>query len=399
MSEQCPYLTSEIPPVAALFRARPEDFVVEEVPEYDPCGVGDHLYTWVEKRGISTRQMVKQLAAALGISPERIGVAGQKDARGITRQMVSLERVDPIRLKSVRSPGINILDAARHRTKLRLGSLRGNRFVIRLREVAPDGVKAVRAALEILARRGVPNYFGPQRFGVRGDTWEVGRALLRGDQARVRAIVAAWPAGREAASGTHGLDPWLVGFAVSAYQAWVFNAVLAERLPGIDRVLAGDLAFLHDTGRIVPVRDAAAEQPRAERFLLSATGPIVGHTMAEPAGEAAAIEQRILAAEGIRVADLPRSGPLKCVGGRRPLRFQPSDPLVDSGEDELGAFLDLRFTLPRGCYATAVLREICKDALRERPGSPGRRQSDGPAAEASEPAEEARRIRGEGEAW
>ncbi len=397
MSEKWPYLTSAIPPVAALFRARPEDFVVEEVPEYDPCGVGDHLYVWVEKRGVSTRQMVKQLAAALGIAPERIGVAGQKDARGITRQMVSLERVEPMRLKTIQIAGVSILDAARHRTKLRLGSLRGNRFAIRLREVAREGVEAVRAALEILARRGVPNYFGPQRFGVRGDTWEVGRALLQGDRVRAYAIVAAWPAGREAASGAHGLDPWLVGFSVSAYQSRIFNAVLAERLPGIDRVLTGDLAFLHDTGQIVPVRDAEAEQSRAERFLLSATGPIVGYTMTEPAGEAAAIEQRILATEGIRVADLPRSGPLKCVGGRRPFRFQPTDGLIESGEDDLGAFLGLRFTLPRGCYATAVLREICKDALRERSGSPDRRQSDGPPSEASDAAEGAREFRGEGE--
>jgi tRNA pseudouridine13 synthase len=190
-----------------------------------------------------------------------------------------------------------------------------------------------------------------------------------------------------------------VGFSVSAYQSHLFNAVLAERLLGLDRVLAGDLAFLHDTGRIVPVRDAGAEQPRAERFLLSATGPIVGHTMAEPAEEAAAIERRILAVEGVRVADLPRSGPLKCVGGRRPLRFQPSDSLVETGEDDLGAFLELRFTLPRGCYATVLLREVCKDALRERSGSPDGRQPDEPSAEASEPAEGARESRGEGESW
>ncbi len=395
MGEQWPYLTSEFSPLPALFRARPEDFVVEEVPEYDPCGVGDHLYAWVEKRGISTRQMVKHLASALCIPPERIGVAGQKDARGIARQMLSLERVDPARLKSVHVAGLSILDAARHRTKLRLGSLQGNRFAIRLRETAPEGAAAARSVLQTLARRGVPNYFGPQRFGVRGDTWEVGRALLRGDRARAEAIAAAWPSGREAASGFHGLDPWLAGFAVSAYQSWIFNAVLAARLPALDRILTGDLAFFHDTGRTAPVRDVAADQRLAERFLLSATGPIVGHTMAEPTGEAAAIEQRILAAEGIRVAELPRSGPLKCVGSRRPIRFQPADSTVETGEDDLGVYLDLRFTLPRGCYATAVLREICKGALRERPGSPESRRPEGwPAA--AEPSEEIGEDSGEG---
>jgi tRNA pseudouridine13 synthase len=367
MGETWPYLTSDFPAIPAVFRTCLEDFLVEEIPEYDPCGVGDHLYVWIEKRGISTRQMVKRLAASLGISPDRIGVAGQKDARGVARQMLSLERADPTRVKAVHVPGVSILDAARHRTKLRLGSLRGNRFVIRLRGVAPGGGEVLRGVLNILARRGVPNFFGPQRFGARGDTWEVGRALLRGDHARVHAIVSAWPTGSAAASGAHAVDRWLAGFAVSAYQAWIFNAVLAERLPGIERVLPGDLAVLHASGRLIRVRDAEAERPRAEKFLLSATGPIIGHAMEESEGEAAALERRILAAEGIWITDLPRSGPLKCVGGRRPLRFQPADGLVESGQDDLGTFLAVSFTLPRGCYATAVLRELCKGGLRERP--------------------------------
>jgi tRNA pseudouridine13 synthase len=389
-----PYLTDEIPAVPAAYRVRPEDFLVEEIPEYDPCGVGDHLYAWIEKRDLTTRQMVRALAAALGIPPERIGVAGQKDLHGVTRQMVSLERVEPGRLKTLRLPGIAVLDAARHRVKLRLGSLRGNRFAIRLRETAPGAAAAARAALGLLGRRGVPNYFGPQRFGVRGDTWEVGQALLQGDAARARAIIGRWPGSEQAAGPVLGVERWLAGFAVSAYQAWLFNAVLALRLRSLDRLLQGDLAFVHDTGRLVPVRDAAAEQPRAERFLLSATGPIVGHTMEAPTGEPAEIEGRVLAAEGIRPEALPRSGSLKCVGARRPLRFRPAESAVEEGRDELGAFLELRFRLPRGCYATALLREVCKDGLADRAG----RADESPSAppRAGDPGEE---LSGEGEPW
>lgn len=366
MSVEWPYLTPEVPPVPAVFRARPEDFLVEEIPEYAPCGAGDHLYAWVEKRGLATRQMVRRLAEALGIGPERIGVAGQKDARGIARQMLSLDRVEAGRLAAVRVPGVAVLDTARHRTKLRLGSLRGNRFAIRLREVPPGGLDAVRAALAVLVRRGVPNYFGPQRFGVRGDTWQVGQALLQGDAARARAIAARWPREDAATPRRRGLDRWLVGFAVSAYQGWLFNAVLAARLPGIDRLLPGDLAFVHETGRVVPIRDADGEQPRVETFQLSPTGPIVGHTMAEPEGEPAALEARILSAEGIRPAALPRTGPCTCIGGRRPLRFRPAEASVEAGQDDLGPCLELRFVLARGCYATAVLRELCKGGLAER---------------------------------
>jgi len=395
MSRAWPYLTEEIPAVPAAYRVRLEDFLVEEIPEYAPCGVGEHLYAWIEKRGLTTRQMVRALAAGLGIPPERIGVAGQKDLRGVTRQMVSLERVEAGRLQALRLPGIAVLDAARHRVKLRLGSLGGNRFAIRLRETGPGAPARVQAALELLGRRGVPNYFGPQRFGVRGDTWEVGRALLRGDAARVRAIVSRWPGGEQAAGPVLGVERWLAGFAVSAYQAWLFNAVLALRLPGLDRVLAGDLAFVHATGRLFPVRDAAAEQPKAERFLLSATGPMVGYTMEMPGGEPAEMEGRVLAAEGLRAEGLPRSGPLRCVGSRRPLRFRPTETAVEEGRDDLGDFLELRFRLPRGCFATALLREVCKEGLTDRAGRMGGPGPEAPPAAAG-PGEE---LSGEGEPW
>jgi tRNA pseudouridine13 synthase len=161
-----------------------------------------------------------------------------------------------------------------------------------------------------------------------------------------------------------------LGFYVSAYQSWLFNRVLAARVADLDRCLSGEIAFWHRTGQFAPVTDLAAAQLQATRFEISPTGPMVGVTMSRPQGEAWETEQRILADVGDALERLPRTGPLKCVGGRRPLRYQPEGLDLAAGEDDLGAYLALDFTLPPGCYATALLREICKDQLREGPAKP-----------------------------
>jgi tRNA pseudouridine13 synthase len=161
------------------------------------------------------------------------------------------------------------------------------------------------------------------------------------------------------------LDRSVLGFYVSAFQAWLFNRVLAERLPTVDRFLPGDVAYAHATGLCTHVVDIAAEQARADRRDSSPTGPIVGFAMTTLRDEAGAIEARTLAEAGCAPDDLPRSGPLACVGARRPLRFPLEQLHLESATDDAGRFLELRFFLPPGCYATAVLREICKGALQE----------------------------------
>jgi tRNA pseudouridine13 synthase len=408
-----PYLTADIAPVSAGIKRHDEDFVVEEVPLYDPCGSGDHVYAWVEKVGMTTRRAVLEIARTLDVSPTAIGVAGQKDAHGITRQLLSIEGVEPSRVQALDLLHLRILDVARHRAKLRPGALRGNRFRVRLREVSTARVGEVRHLLEVLARRGVPNYFGPQRFGMRGDTWEVGRALLVGDftaavaliagrprsedsgpvrrareltsAGRYREAASAWPSGfadcarlcrllhrtgGDLRRALFGLDRSVLGFYVSAYQSWLFNRVLAARVADLDRCLSGEIAFRHRTGQFAPVTDMAAAQLQATRFEISPTGPMIGITMPRPQGEAWETEQRSLAEVGDALGTLPRTGPLKCVGGRRPLRYQPEGLDLTAGEDDRGSYLELGFTLPPGCYATALLREICKDHLREGPDEP-----------------------------
>jgi tRNA pseudouridine13 synthase len=403
-----PWLTRDVPALPGTIKARHEDFLVEEVPAYEPSGSGDHVYFGIEKRGLTTMRAVRDIARALGVKQSRIGVAGLKDARGVTRQMLSLEHADPERVAALELPRIRVRWTSRHRNKLKRGHLRGNRFAIKLRQTEPERVDEVRAALGALERRGVPNYYGPQRFGARGDTWEIGRALIRGDYdagarlicgdareedrgdvARARQLfdagelaraAEAWPNGFGENAGlcrtlARGNDPErailalgkrLLGLYASAVQSYLFNELLARRIDELDAVTVGELAWKHDNGAVFTVEDVAAEQERAAQFEISPTGPLFGRKMTEPGGRSAALEQRILDEAGLTRDDFPARGPLRCPGARRPLRVKPDRPRATAGADEHGPYLELTFGLPAGSYATVLLREICKDGLVER---------------------------------
>jgi tRNA pseudouridine13 synthase len=322
--------------------------------------------------------------------------------------MLSLEHADPERITALSIPRIRVLAVSRHTNKLRIGHLRGNRFVIKLRDVGQRELPQVRGILDALARRGVPNYFGPQRFGSRGDTWQIGEAIIRrDDDAVVRlmcgsptehdtgdvlearrlfdsgdfdAAARAWPymfrdcalicrimaaSGGNARKAVNALNRNAKKFFISAYQSWLFNRVLAERINEIDRLMTGDLAWRHDNTAVFKVEDAAAEQPRADRLEISATGPIFGYRMTRPTGHPAELEARILAPTGLTCDSFGQLGPLSSPGGRRPLRFPIRDPGAEAGHDDRGPFIELRFALPSGCYATSLLREICKSDMDE----------------------------------
>jgi tRNA pseudouridine13 synthase len=171
--------------------------------------------------------------------------------------------------------------------------------------------------------------------------------------------------GGDARAAALRLSRSVLGLYVSAYQSWLFNRVLAERLPSVDRPLPGDIVWSHATGRCAHVADPAEESPRVARLAVSPTGPMAGRSMEKPTLEAGQIEARVLAEAGCDPDALPRTGPLSCLGARRPLRFPLEHVHLEPGADEAGRYLELRFTLPPGCYATAVLREICKDGLRD----------------------------------
>jgi len=176
-----PYLTADLPGIGGRLKVEPEDFFVEEIPLYSPVGEGQHVYVEIEKKGLSTYAAIKTIARALNISPKVIGHAGLKDARAITRQTLSIDNVTPEAVKALQFSNIKILAAKHHHNKLKIGHLAGNRFVIRVRHVEPKVLPTAEAILAMLARLGVPNYFGEQRFGNRGNTGRLGELLIKGD--------------------------------------------------------------------------------------------------------------------------------------------------------------------------------------------------------------------------
>ncbi len=405
------HVTQAIAGIGGRVREADDDFVVEELPLYAPSGVGDHLHLVIEKRGRTTHDAVRDIARALGIPHRDIGYAGQKDAHARTVQTLSVEHVreEDARAALADVPGVRLLDVARHGNKLRLGHLAGNRFTIRVRDAADGALGRARAALEILAARGCPNRFGEQRFGRRGDNAAIGRALvlrdadlavrllvatpLAGDEdaapsqrlaaeARYDEALAALPRGRRAEAAVlrelargrapgralRSLPDELVRLYVSAYQSALWNRLLDQRMPELGRLEAGDLAYLHDRGAVFRVEDAAAEQPRADRLEISPSAPLYGTRTLLADGAPGARERELLAAEGVapEAFRVPGAGDLR--GERRPLRVPVGDasaePVPDAPRDVL-----VRFTLPRGSFATALLAELQKGAA-ETDGAP-----------------------------
>jgi tRNA pseudouridine13 synthase len=396
-----PRQLSDFRPAAGRIKDDYTDFIVEELPLYPPDGNGTHTYFLLEKSGLSTMQAVHDLARALGVRRHEIGFAGQKDARAVTRQWMSVEHLPPERVAALALPRLRVLAVTRHGNKLRLGHLKGNRFVIRVRQGEPERLADLQDALAQLARCGVPNYFGGQRFGYRGDTWALGQAILHGqtdealdlllgrptnsdygdirlarqhyDRGQYAAAARAWPAifqterralkallrsGADRRRALAAVDRSTKRFYVSAYQSHLFNRVLAARLPyGLGRMWLGDLAWLHASGAVFRVEEPVVEQPRADRFEISPTGPLFGYRMTQPSGQPAELEAQIMAGESLPPDELHRTA-LRVKGARRPLRFCPAEAELSLGADDRGTYLELRFVLPRGCYATALLREL-----------------------------------------
>ncbi len=377
LSTDCPMLTADLPGIGGVMKSQPEDFVVEEIPAYQPCGDGEHLFLWIEKTNVPADQLGRHLATALGITPRDLGTAGLKDTHAVTRQFVSVPRRVESRLSAIDTEGIRLLNATPHQNKLRTGHLRGNRFQVLVREqtanwraggVSPsvvDGpgliahtpggltpparqeeLSATLAIAERLRQTGVPNYYGSQRFGNKNSTLKLGLKLLT--EARSGSDVEAKKPNRR----------FLHRLALSAAQSWLFNNVLAERLQEglLDRVLLGDIMQKCESGGLFDVRDLAAEQPRFEARETVLTGPMFGPKMKAALHESAAREQRVLAASGVTLDGFRRFGQL-AEGTRRPLLIWPGDLQVRETPDGLL----FEFSLPSGAYATVVLREFMKN--------------------------------------
>jgi tRNA pseudouridine13 synthase len=322
---------------APLFRAvikqSPEDFEVIEELGFDLSDDGEHDFLWIEKRDANTAWVARQLARHAGIAAKDVGYAGLKDRHAVTRQWFSVRRPSGVGTDwgAVEIAGVRILDTGRNRRKLRRGAHSGNAFRIIVRG-ADCPASQVKERLGRIGVAGVPNYFGPQRFGRDGANLALARSLFAGKRMQ-----------RDRRS-----------IALSAARSFLFNEVLARRVAEHtwDRAEAGDLVSLDGSASFFPVPSVADDiQTRIENLDLHPTGPLWGR--ADPANVAPLrqTEQQVASLHSALVAGLESAG---VTMARRALRVAVRQLEWDlSGDD-----LSLRFRLPRGAFATAVLAEI-----------------------------------------
>ena len=403
-----PHLTQNLPGIGGVIKQRTEDFAVTELPLYDASGEGEHVYVEIQKVNLTTFDLIRRLSQALNVPPRDIGYAGMKDARAVTRQFFSIRGVTEDAVRGLQIPNLSVQWVSRHGNKLRLGHLAGNRFAIKIRNVQPTDVVKARLILDEIERRGMPNYFGEQRFGRRGNNHELGAALIRGDNVAVlRGLLGSpdpkvddqatrearrlfnarendesmkhWPrrcglerrvlarlikTGKPNAA-VRVVDEPLRRLWVSALQSKLFNDVLAKRIETIDTVLAGDVAYKHDSGACFRVVDPAVEQPRCTAFEISPSGPLVGYRVTLPEGEPLAMEEAVFAEAGLVPANFKDIGRESAKGARRPLRVKPKDVELTGGVDDHGSYIGVTFTLPAGSFATVLLGELMKSSATE----------------------------------
>ena len=333
-----PLLTPDVPGTGGRIKTYPDDFDVEELPSYEPSGSGDHLYLWVEKRDVGPEHLTRTIAQRAGVPVGAVGTAGLKDRRAVTRQWVSVPQEAEPRLKHVDGDGIRVLSVSRHENKLKPGHLRGNRFNVLVRGADPARRADADRTVGLIRELGMPNFYGPQRFGRENSTLDLGWRCLDGKASR-------------------RIRPFLFKFALSAVQSFLFNDYLARRLTDnlLRTVLPGDVLMKWPAGGLFVADDVPAEQARFDARETVIGGPMFGSRTFPAAGPAAEREQAVLDDHRVGPASFAKFGKL-APGTRRHASVYLDD--LAAGWESDG--LRLTFTLPAGSYATVLLREVMK---------------------------------------
>ena len=345
--------------VGCRLKEQPEDFRVDEVAAYEPCGHGDFVFLRVEKRDVASDFFVRVLAERLNVKPAAIGMAGRKDRRAVTSQWISVAARDleqTIRPSAIDGPvgesgHVRLLNVSRHTNKLRTGHLRGNHFTIRLRPIpgeATPTAEQLQERMKAASERGFPNLFGPQRFS-RGKTVAMGLAAIGGKRiSNVRRLK----------------------LAISAVQALVFNRWLALRQAdgNLDTALLGDVLKRRDSGGMFVSDDPDVDSTRIRSGELVVTGALPGNKFL--AAQSAAATYELAALRSLNLGDHPFAAfGKRATGTRRAALIFPSDVSVQAvGGQTQGAVTDVRFFLPKGAYATVLLRAVAGAVAQEGPG-------------------------------
>ena len=406
-------------------KAAPEDFVVTEVSSRpEPADNGRFTIATVTARNWETNRMIRLMSRQLGISRDRIGFAGTKDKRAVTTQLMSFLGSPDI-LGRLSLKDISISDVYTSNRGLKLGDLSGNDFRIRVsgcdmpEAEIEDSVSSV--AAEIGAVGGFPNYYGVQRFGiVRPITHLVGEHLVRGDiEGAVRCYVCDPATNASKDDSAFGMreklaaaDDWgpLVGeipeamsfektmvmhmvdrpgdwvgaiaempvnlqmMFVHAYQSYLFNIMLSRRIAAgmpINRPAMGDIVIPLDPDGIPmherPVRateaniDLVDRQVRLGRAFV--TGCLFGSASEFVDGEMGEIERKVVEEQGLEPDNFIIPGLPHCSseGGRREILC----PVRDLSYEVSGNSYSLKFFLPKGNYATCLMREFMKSEITD----------------------------------
>ncbi|WP_417749540.1 tRNA pseudouridine(13) synthase TruD [Rosistilla oblonga] len=321
---------------SVIFKSQPEDFEVEELLRFEPSGEGEHCLVWLEKRHRNTNDVASELATKLGLRKRLISHCGLKDKEAVTRQWFSLHlpgKPSPS-AEDLTVEGVRVLRIVRHLRKLHRGAHDGNRFWIRLRG-CEFSKEAAAARWQQMIDRGVPNYFGTQRFGRDGGNVPQALRWFK-DEIQVR-------------------DRMLRGILLSAARSYLFNACVGRRvLDGTwDTPLSGDVfGFPDNRSLVLPHNLHGDEADRVQQGALELTAPLWGDGELQSQAAVKATEEEVVAAYPDLLAGLAQ---FNLRQERRVMRLRPLSAELTWESDST---LVLRFDLPKGTYATTLLREL-----------------------------------------
>lgn len=400
--------------IGGEIRKKYEDFYVEEIPETEPTGSGPNTWIFIEKIGRNTLDVLLDIAREYKLSRKRMGFAGMKDKAARTRQWICVSNIEPENLQGLEEKlyNVKVLKITKNQKKLRIGQLIGNKFKILIRNTHDPAKDAITAheILSDLTQTGVPNYYGYQRFGKkRPNTHVVGRFLIQNDvkgavdsyignpypeeqnhiksarklydegkyleayesmpagmryeKMMLRELMREFKKNQELDDNSYiralrSLPKPLSRMFVHAYQSYLFNRVVSERTKlGVDKYVEGDI-IIDNEEHLIHEFDPEGIQERINDFQAHATAPLYGTKVPLAGGKVGEIEHQVLEEENLKLEDftVPKMPKLGSHGLRRAMRFKVWDATAEQRDE--GVLL--KFSIPKGCYATAVLREVMK---------------------------------------
>jgi len=348
-------------PISFDFQQSVERFHVEELPLFEPSGRGEFLLLDIKKYDLSTWRLLNIFKEATGADDREIGYAGLKDKNATTIQRISLPKKYEKMLKNITTDRIEILSKHSNHLPLKVGQLKGNRFEIMLTRITPENAKRFSKVAQKMSQEGFPNYYGYQRFGEDGKSWQQGKEIAH--------------SGKRLKGAKEKL-------LVSTYQSYLFNRWLSQRI-NLSQVIAhkspqeaarilgyplplvkelakqaqffklfiGESLMQYPHGKQSYCKEMAHAALRFQQREISPTGLLAGERVSRAKADARYLEE---AHDDEELTSLR--------GDQRFAWIWPED--FSSLYEKERQTLTVKFSLPKGAYATAFLEEIGKQSLR-----------------------------------